>query len=737
MKTINRPCPKPITALLILLALTALRAETIPLASIDLASATAWTCKGETESGWSAIRIPGQKSAGSHRWMDFRRSLSIPNVSAGQSTLLRFLSVNEGGIILIDNVPVDTIYYSIFPAETDITGYVKPGGTHTLTVRCFNRSKYHNGIAYIANGYTYSRLGMPRGVSLEVRPEVRIADAYLRTSVARDEFTRDLWISNPSAAARTLTIKARMTPWNPGDAWNYPSIPDQVVTIPARTLQKVTQPPVAWGLGAKSYWWPNIPFEEAYTARLHWLHVSVYDGGRKLDSLAQRFGFAEYTEGPYYYKINGVHVFQFGDDTQESHYSGGAQLGFLNTEGWGDGPRGAKETWKRYLRIGINSYRIHISAATRAMVDAADEVGFMLIPNSAILGEKALQETWHDDFKPEAVRGMVRFHRKHPSTVRYSMDNEWAPATNNPTYARKLIDATKSEDTERPISFSQDQPPWEVKLTGTDGVGHGWPMSHYREPPDDTVHIKGVEEIFWPVKSHDAGFERLDCARAAIKFRMRHYAVFMPWCWKNYWSNFVEGSSGSSNRTDAIDGWGSPLVRFIRNCYHVFASADIDIINNRVSNDERDFFPIANAYAFENAPSASRNMVMFNNSLAPHSMRIVWELRLDSAKGGMTASGTTETVILEPGRFTTPSILLPLPGTNSVQRTVHFVVKTEVDGSIRFTEDQYVFRVKNPGAPVVRIRPVAGTGRAAAAKRLYNASGRLIRERAAHAGPGF
>ena len=722
------------------LVFTASSLLAVPLQTVDLASTTAWTYKGETDAGWTAIAMPGQRAAGSLRYIDYQRSITVPNVSATQSTILRFLSVNDCGIVYLDGAKVDSITYSLFPVEMDVTHLVTPGSTHTLTVRCFNRKTYYGGTGYIPVAHNYGGdVGIPRGAFIDVYPEVRIADEVVRPSVVNNNFYYDVWVSNHSTSAKSITIKATLTPWNQGDSWNYPTIADQTVSIPANTTQKISVGPTVWGLGSTSYWWPNIPFDENYAAKLHYIHVSINEGTTRLDSLTQRFGFADYTEGPYYYKINGVKVSMFGDGTQETMWRTPGinyQTAYVNLEGWGSGPNGAKETWKRYLRLGMNCFRFHNSAATEIMLNAADEVGYMTIPESAIRGWDSPAEVWHPVYKPDCIKGMARYYRKHPCVVRYSLDNEWNDATANLSYARQLIDAAVSEDPQRLLSFSQDQGGWEVKYYGTNNIGDGWAMSHYREPPNDTTHIKGVEEMFWG-RNGSYKYEIIDCARAAIVYRMRHYAVFTPWTWNNYWCNFVQGSSlangtysgsySNKDRRDNIDGWGSNLIKFVQNCYHIYCSADQDIIQNRISNDESNFFPVSNALSFSNTANVTRTMVMFNNSLSTHQMRIVWETRLDSANGARSASGATNMVTLAAGNFVQPSIVLPLPGTNSVTRTLFFVVKTEVDGAIKFTENRYIFRINNSGATAA-VSSLAAPTRKAAPMILYTVTGSRIGE---------
>ena len=707
------------TCLLLLLAQTLLGSVYADLlASTDLGSKTEWSYKKERDTSWQNVAMPTQISVKNtpDKWIDYKRQITIPQ-AAHQATELRLLSINDGGEVYLDDQKVATVTYGLFPVRIDLTKFVEPGKTYTLTLRCFSRQHYYHGGAFPQDHNGEGLLGIPRGAYLETYPEIHIVDACATPSVANDTLTYDLWIANDTSVPHTLSIAAALSSWNPGTAWKYPAIPDKTVTLPPGVVTKVSGDVVRWALGRASYWWPNIPFRENYQATLHNLRFTLREGNASWDAKTQRFGFADYSEGPNYYKINGVRVFQFEDSTQEHMWSPGGldgfQTSFTQLEGWGDGPNGAKETWRRYLRLGINSYRLHSSAAGETMLDAADEVGFMLVGESGIRGYAKPEESWDPVYKPAAEQAMARAYRSHPSVVRYSLDNEWAEATKNETTGRGLIDAIVAEDGRRLLSFSQDKEPWVKKIVGSDGVHHGWALQHYHQPPPQTDGIAGVEEDLWDRKGTNRN-EMIGCARAAILDRQNNYVVFSPWNINNYWCNFVAGGSkdtGTVNplwrnkdRFDGLDGWGSNLIKFVQNCYSIYACADVDLIEHHLNTEDLIFDP-AKAVSFEGKEQATRQMVMFNNSLSGHQMSIAWETHLDSPTGLLTATGETDPVRLEPGEHANPSIALPCPGTGGSPRMLYFVVKTKVDGTVQFSEDRYFFQVNNPGsAPTLPVR---------------------------------
>jgi hypothetical protein len=706
-----------LTTLFFLLQAPMVRAD--PLAVVDLRSTTDWTYRRDKESDWTPIAMPNQLSVKGtkDRFIDYRRKLHVPRFADNQATTLKFLSVNDGGQVLINDQIVGSINYGLFPSEIDISKFVSPGNDVELTVRCCSRNHYYRAGAFPQDHNGDELLGMPRGVSLCVYPGVHVADVFVQPSVSHSTLGYDLRLVNSATVPRTVNIVASLTPWNHDAAWSYPMIADKEVTLPPNAETTVTQDNIQWTLGPDSYWWPNIPFREDYQAKLHYLNVTVEENGKTLDKLSERFGFAEHGEGPSYYTINGVRIFELQDGTQEHMWSAnghdGFQTSFEELEGWGSGPNGAAETWRKYLRLGINCFRLHNSAASEAMLNAADETGFMLVGESGIRGYAKPEEVWDDIFKPATVKAMARAYRSHPSVVRYSLDNEWAQATKVDDIARGLIDAAVSEDPTRPLSFSQDKAPWVKEFFGMDRSHHGWVLDHYHTPTTSPTTLSGIEEDYWKREGTDKN-ELIECARAAILDRMNGLAVFSPWTLNNYWCNFVAGGSkvnGTVNplwrnkdRRDGIDGWGSDIVKFVQNCYSIYASADVDLIEHHLNTEALIFDP-DKAVAFENQKQITRQMVVFNNSLARHVERIAWEVHLDHPTGDLAASGETDDCPLDPGEHASPSINFACPATAGHWRAIWFVIKTTVDGKIAFTEDRYFFKIKSTAG--IGIAPVA------------------------------
>ncbi len=685
----------------------------VPVATVDLAETTGWTVRPELAADWQPTALPDQVSVKGKkdRWVDFRRTVTVPPAAAGRVVLLHLDSVNDGGEIRVDGKPVGTVDYGLFPADVDLTAAVTPGRPFELTVRCYGRANFYRPGAFPQGANALQLLGVPRGLSLVVEPDVYVADLAVRTSVTEDRLDYDAWVVNGSSRPRTVIVHAALT--GPG----YPAMDDRTAVLPPHGRTRVTAG-TGWGLGRASYWWPNIPFDEHYRAVLHHLDLSVSEGGQVVDTAGVRFGFRQAGESATGYTINGVPVFEFMDSTQEHVWAApghgdGFQTAYPFLDGWRT-TAAAADTWRRYQRLGLNTFRLHSSAATPAMLDAADEAGFLLVGESAVRGYEAPEEIWDDRYKPAAEAAMARAYRGHPSVVRYSLDNEWRAATVNPAYAAGLIDAVVAEDATRPMSFSQDWSPWEGEFFGTGGHGHAWIMQHYHQPATRPDRLVGVEETLWDRRGTDRN-ELVGMARYAVLDRLDGYAAFGPWTLNNYWTNFVAGGSkatGSTNakwrvkdRTDGVDGWGSDPIRFVQNCYSVYAAADVEMIRNHLDREDS-IFTAAKVPAFANVPAAQRRLVVFNNSLATHTAAIAWELRLDAADGPVVDHGETDRFVLHPGEHATPTVTLRLPRTNGRERLVHLVLRTRLDGpAVVFTEGRYFFRVTNPGPVTATTSP--------------------------------
>ena len=149
-----------------------------------------------------------------------------------------------------------------------------------------------------------------------------------------------------------------------GVGFHYPMIPPVSATIPANGSQTVDLGQIAWKLGPKSYWWPNVPYRAGYQAQLHDLMVALQMHGATVHRYRQRFGFRQFEARGNHYYLNGVHCNLRGDNQQEADFG---TDGYGIRPGFGPPARG-NGGWPQAVdnlqRLNFNVMRIHQIPAT-------------------------------------------------------------------------------------------------------------------------------------------------------------------------------------------------------------------------------------------------------------------------------------------------------------------------------------------------------------------------------------
>ena len=712
-------------------------ADSVDGVSIDLASDTAWTLRCD-DGPVRAIKVPGggwnsdqqspriQEMREVKDYVLYERKITIPARYSEQAVRLRFGAVTHGCEVFLDDKKVGEHHSPQVAFEMDLTAQAKPGSEQVLQVKAFHRRHYFkpgdNKTAEIAVGWDYpagddaatraeakrwSRwmgqskvgYGILRSIDLAVLPAVHVGEVFVRPSVSRRELVCDVWLRNTTGKARTVALDASLSSWNKSD-WRYPDIPAATATIPAHATVKVRLGPVSWTPGSESYWWPNIPFREGYRAQLHCLNFTVAEAGAPCHTTSTRFGFVEHGEGPHYYTVNGVRVTGLSDGAAEgglSHYDAyGSSVAFLGA--------GCRESWRRYMRIGINMNRLHCSPPTKAMMDAADEVGFMLIPEAPIWGNSLSR--YSATYTPQSYYDLGRHCRNHPCVARYSLTNEVREPREKMEAKwpwRAAIDDIRTVDDGRPLTF-------EMHKQGTGRVegrkgGHAWIMEHYaniHEKVGPGKGIRGMGEHFWSRNSMG------EFAVGVRTLRVNDWCYMAGWCWINYWPNFLEGMSHAqhawkpqnhADRKDGIDGWGSPIVEFTQRSLHPYLVQDLGILKNN-PGDPKDLgdgkiawpYALPRSYAGQ---QVERQVAVFNGGLAGNTFTLRWLAHWDSPTGPEAIKGGDIPCTIEPGFHATQSIVFTVPKIEQDTRKLYLVMESIMDGKPVFRSDETAMTIVN------------------------------------------
>ena len=212
------------------------------------------------------------------------------------------------------------------------------------------------------------------------------------------------------------------------------------------------------------------------------------------------------------------------------------------------------------------------------MLQAADEVGFAIQPETAIRGSCPLEANGYDlpfGFT-QSVRELAYACRGHPSVFSYSLMNECNPAS-----IPALLDNIVTVDSQVPLVWNDDKLSGPTKTFGRQNKGvHAYAMLHYRDLDCPSGHkfaggicakqplLTGLGECAWCIEH---GLESY--AAVAVESRQYDIAYIAGWDILNYWPNFLEGMSYakhswkqtacvSRDRVVGRDGWNSSVVEW-------------------------------------------------------------------------------------------------------------------------------------------------------------------------------
>jgi Glycosyl hydrolases family 2, TIM barrel domain len=205
------------------------------------------------------------------------------------------------------------------------------------------------------------------------------------------------------------------------------------------------------------------------------------------------------------------------------------------------GQRRRPQAVDNHQRLNYNVVRIHQEPASPYMLDVADEMGLMIIDETAIRGSQSGQD-WnagHDNMVNHA-RALVLRDRNHPAVIRWSQNNEPNQSgQDSEQFEKDLYAAINGNDGTRPVTVE----------VGVDGNLNGYPgmtyanfavIPHYVDGFGrygeglKTVNGRpdGEGEYIWPAWNNKQGFEWFATATLAKRGKnatdLRPYTLQPP-----------------------------------------------------------------------------------------------------------------------------------------------------------------------------------------------------------------
>jgi len=697
--------------------------------SLSLEGEWTFTPAGSTE---TTIEVPGGGwlAQGFHiTAARYARTMTVPALGVPQTTLIELGAVNHEAALAIDGQLIATNTTSFTPSVFDVTAAVTPGGQHMLTIDVKGRDALRNAanrkLVPDAAGWSANiPQGIFRSAVVRVLPELHVSDSFVRTDVAGDALSVDVSVTNSGAAPAAGTVSVALS--SPScDATSYPTFMPATVMVPAGDTVVVTFGPIAWGLGPSSYWWPNVPYEPGYRAKLHYATARV-TAAAGTHSLPVRFGFRQIVQAGAHYELNGVRVNFRGDSLQGANYdsiraardvSDAYDLvpGFLPPSTGNAGWPQAVDNWQR---LNYNVARIHQEPASPYMLDVADELGFMIIDETAIRGTNGDQ-----DFAPAPggepnmlthARALVLRDRNHPSVIRWSQCNEpELDSTNSATFQQHLYQAITAADDTRPVSGDSGSNGLQANqtfalITADNFAAYGhYPggLGVYTElVTPSTTRPFGVGEMIWPADVTPQGMVWFGTATMAM--RAQNASEIRPYTLLSGWASFVPGITTADmtleptypqrvinhphfGEDNLADPWSNPIITRIQRGMNPVLVADTAFWTaNRMSNANGDW-PVAIETV---APGAqlTRQIAVFNDTFDGTSVDVAWEVHADAADGPIASQGDT-TVTVPLGEHATVPIEVTLP---SSAARAYLILRSRKNGREIFVEDAEWFQLQ-------------------------------------------
>ncbi len=380
----------------------------------------------------------------------YRRFFDLPETLKGMRIVLRFDAVGDAAEVTVNGQAAGGHIGAALPFEVDITGIVSvPSTGNRLEVEVRDDSHFsvprpskdwRNRRSWIPRGMgANNRKGLYQSVSLRGRPPVWIAAARIQTSVRNQLLSVEYEVFNSRAETVRARIGAVVVPQ--GADSSVLSLPSREVELPGfvTTTVRISAP----FDGSVTLWQPDHP-------ALYNLRTTLSDvSGTPLARTATRFGFREvWFEGIYFY-LNGIRCNLRGESPAYNE-----KFDMFATR------EAATRMVQTYQKANFNVLRFHSMPAPPHVLDVCDELGMLVIDESAIYASWGMLMPEHPrwmEFCREHLSRWVRRDRNHPAVVLWSAENEGlnVRALTPAMLAefRRIIDA---HDGSRPVTFDGD-----------------------------------------------------------------------------------------------------------------------------------------------------------------------------------------------------------------------------------------------------------------------------------------
>lgn len=405
------------------------------------------------ESGWTKINVPSSLQQREERYAWFKRNFTIPASMSGQRIFLKFGGIKFVSEVYLNGSSVGGHYGGWEPFELEITNFCRIGQNNQIMVRATDVSGViEGGVKAVEQakdsvmtpvGSMPEQFGIWQDVSIESRSDVYIDNVFIKTSVRNKTIEIDYELRNLSDKKRKVFLESQVydgqNPQLKLSGTSIELLPESTTRV---TLRQVWPSPKLWSLDS-----PNL------YSLLSWIIGA--ENSTRIDEISNRFGFREFWIDGIYFFLNGI------------------KIKFFATAGHPDFNSTKEDAKKLYADIrsaNCVAMRLHANVWPESWYEAADEVGMLLIQETALwcyAYEYALSSNKFWENMKDHLKCMIRRDKNHPSVVMYSLENEilhtgGARFPQTEYNLSELGRFVKSIDPTRPIMYDGDSDPMGV-----------------------------------------------------------------------------------------------------------------------------------------------------------------------------------------------------------------------------------------------------------------------------------
>ncbi|MDO8685502.1 MAG: glycoside hydrolase family 2 TIM barrel-domain containing protein, partial [Clostridiales bacterium] len=427
-----------------------------------------------------------------------------------------------------------------------------------------------------------------------------------------------------------------------------------------------------------------------------------------------------------YYELNGRRVNFRGDNLQVANndridYGGKVDAidtfpGFLppseNNPGW---PKAVDN----FLRLNFNVQREHMGPWTPYMIDICDEMGLMLIGESAARLNNFDRVNGRAQHEAKCLGDIVKRDKNHPSIIRWSSVNE--PECDDPTYHLELYEGIKSIDDTRPIS----EDIWSIDYLKSrvdevfrlllDKDDFSW-MEHYIsfDEAGKVVHICsqyndaviplpdrpfGLGEADWNAMSAPSEFTCFATTIAMV--RAQDASDVRPYVLLSGWSSSVpgvrtqdfigeDGKNPVYGEDNLPDPWTHPGINLIQKACNPLFAFDYEYWKINRKSNAAGSFPVITPQIRVNS-QVTREIVVFNDEFSGNEVELYWNVKLGSVSNRIYDEGV---ITLDIGSGFMGKVVITFK-TPEIRNILILTLVMKKNGVERFKDDTTCFEVMN------------------------------------------